>query len=112
MMKKRLAVFALVLAASSAVLGASKETCLQCHGPYDALIGKKVEAAADPAPVNPHQYIPHAQTGTLNEVWECTMCHEEHALGAKPKGEATIEACFSCHHQKSFAPSDESHGKR
>ena len=37
----------------------TKEQCLGCHGPFESLRAKNIQAEADPAPVNPHVYIPH-----------------------------------------------------
>lgn len=93
----------------------SKEQCLQCHGPFDALIAKNIQEDADPKPVNPHKYIPHGKEGGMDKIWECTMCHVEHSMPPKrdPKRQrATVEACYSCHHQYNFQSCNSCHGKK
>ncbi len=91
----------------------TKEQCLGCHGPFESLRAKNIQAEADPAPVNPHIYIPHTDKGGMDKIWECTMCHTPHAMPPKkdPNREpANVEACYQCHHQYNFKRCDECHG--
>lgn len=105
----------LTFAASSGAADMTKKDCLQCHGPFDALIAKNIQAEADPAPVNPHRFIPHTKTGGLDKVWECSMCHTPHAMPPKKdpdREKANVEACFQCHHEYNFKSCNECHGKK
>lgn len=91
----------------------TKEQCLGCHGPFESLRAKNIQVEADPAPVNPHIYIPHTDKGGMDKIWECTMCHTPHAMPPKktPNREpANVEACYQCHHQYNFKRCDECHG--
>ena len=112
----RIHLFVAVLACFSASAGAAtmtKEQCLGCHGPFESLHAKNIQVEADPKPVNPHVYIPHTKTGGMDKIWECTMCHEPHAMPPKKNPDrehANIEACYQCHHQYNFKRCDECHG--
>ena len=91
----------------------TKQQCLQCHGPFEALIAKGIAVEADPRPVNPHTFIPHTKTGGMDQIWECTMCHTPHAMPPKKdpnREKATVEACYQCHHQYNFQRCDGCHG--
>ncbi|MDO5531545.1 cytochrome c3 family protein [Sutterella sp.] len=102
------AILAAILAAVSFTANAadaaiSKDMCIACHGSFDSIIEKNVQVDADPAPVNPHKYVPHTDKKAEN-VWECTTCHTPHAMPPQKgaKAEANIEQCYSCHHQFTF----------
>lgn len=93
--------------------GMTKQECLACHGPFEDLIKKGITVEADPKPVNPHTFIPHTEKGGMDQIWECTMCHEPHAIPPKKdphREKATVEACYQCHHQYNFERCDSCHG--
>ncbi len=90
----------------------TKEQCLGCHGPtFDDLIAKNVQAQSDSGVVNPHKWIPHAGDEEKNAT-ECTECHQQHAF-PPPKGYkdemASLEPCYSCHHNYQFKKCSECH---
>ncbi len=113
-MKEFLAFSLLGLCAAAAfAAGTSKADCLACHGPFDALIAKGITVEADPKPVNPHKYIPHVEKGSMDQIWECTMCHTPHAMPPKKdpnREKANVEACYDCHHQYNFESCNSCHG--
>ena len=88
-----------------------KEQCLQCHGPLEALVKKNVQVKVDGGTVNPHKYVPHAEQ-IPEKFPECTVCHKGHAM-PPPKGfkdkSATVEMCYSCHHNYTFEPCKQCH---
>jgi 3-oxosteroid 1-dehydrogenase len=100
-------------AARTAVSAASKEACLECHGPasklssaqagYDAGSGEKI---------NPHRFVPHDATD-VQSIPECSSCHTQHALPHTTqvdRSKADVAWCHdSCHHQKNFKPCKECH---
>lgn len=91
----------------------TKQQCLSCHGPFEALIAKGITVEADPKPVNPHKFIPHTEKGGMDQIWECTMCHTPHSMPPKKdphREKANVEACYQCHHQYNFQNSNSCHG--
>ncbi len=105
MKAKRYAAAAVVMALWTALACAqaqpqkmTKEQCLSCHGPFDALVKRNVQVRADPGPVNPHVYVPHAQQ---EKFFDCLLCHSPHALPPPPgfhDKTASLEPCYGCHH--------------
>lgn len=91
----------------------SKEECLQCHGPsFDDLINKNVRVESESGFVNPHSYIPHGDR--KGEVTECTNCHRTHSFPVEKgyKDEtATLEPCYSCHHNYELKKCSSCHDK-
>lgn len=66
----------------------TKEQCLSCHGPFESLRAKNIQAEADPAPVNPHVYIPHTDKGGMDKIWEYDVPHaarDAPEKGSKPR---------------------------
>lgn len=84
--------------------------CLVCHGPFEDLIGKNVQALGeDGNPVNPHIYVPHDTT----DIMECNLCHQPHTLPQQIESDAaaavTVEACYDCHHVRNFTNCSQCH---
>jgi hypothetical protein len=89
---------------------ASKEACLNCHGPFDKL------AAATPsykAPsgekITPHRYVPH-DSKEAKGIPECGNCHQPHpaeptAVDLAALIKADVQWCYTtCHHKNNFEP--------
>lgn len=87
------------------------EDCLKCHGSYEALVKKNVQVNTDSGFVNPHVYLPHNAVGT-GEIPECLGCHSQHALPPPQNYKdsmASMEPCYSCHHNYEFKKCSECH---
>jgi 3-oxosteroid 1-dehydrogenase len=98
---------------TDAVPAASKESCLECHGPFDKLSSAQANYVADDGKkINPHRFVPHDAAGAKS-VPECSSCHTPHPLPHTPQGnpsKADIAFCFdSCHHTKNFTSCKECH---
>ncbi|HMN11480.1 MAG TPA: cytochrome c3 family protein [Bellilinea sp.] len=102
------------LASIVPVSGFKKTECLDCHGPFEDLVARKVEATAeDGNTVNPHMFVPHSST-LETDIMECTKCHTPHELpspqvGASTAKPMTIEACYVCHHTNNFTNCSQCH---
>ncbi len=93
----------------------SKEQCIACHGPYDAL-AKNTEGyiAQSGEKETPHRFTPHNKSDA-SAIPNCTNCHQAHALppvaaaiAAQPKPE--VQWCYAaCHHENNFKPCTECH---
>ena len=94
---------------------ASRDLCLDCHGPFDKL------ATASPnynAPsgekVTPHRYVPH-NSKDPKAIPGCSNCHEPHpvpptasGLTALPKPD--VQWCYTtCHHKNNFVSCKDCH---
>jgi hypothetical protein len=92
-----------------------KETCLNCHGPFDKLAGAAPGYVAPSGEkVNPHVYVPHTSK-EAKAVPECTNCHEPHAVPPKPaditaQPKPEVQWCYTaCHHKNNFEPCKDCH---
>jgi hypothetical protein len=93
--------------------GASKDLCLDCHGPFDDLAKSTAGyVAASGEKGTPHRYIPHVKKDP-GAIPECSNCHQPHPVPppsptAAPK--ASVDWCFSaCHHDNNFKSCKECH---
>jgi hypothetical protein len=102
-------------AASAPGTPVSKEACLECHGPFDKLVGAPA-SFTEPGgeKINPHKYVPHTSR-EAKAVPECTNCHRPHPVPPKAeKGAAQskpdVQWCYTtCHHNNNFEPCKNCH---
>ena len=86
---------------------ASREACLNCHGPYDKLVSNANYQAPSEEKITPHRYVPHSSKDS-KAIPECSNCHETHpvpttekALSSLPKPD--VQWCYTtCHHKNTF----------
>jgi hypothetical protein len=86
---------------------ASKDACLNCHGPFDKLVASANYQAPSGEKVTPHRYVPH-NAKEAKAIPECSNCHEPHPvpppasdLAALPKPD--VQWCYTtCHHKNTF----------
>lgn len=94
----------------------SKETCLNCHGPFDKIIdasGSYVAPSGEKT--SPHRYVPHDSKQEA-DIPECTNCHTVHSLDPLPvQGtvdlkKVGVQWCYeACHHEKNLTSCKECH---
>jgi hypothetical protein len=85
----------------------SKEACLNCHAPFEKLVGNVNYQAPSGEKITPHRYVPHGPKDT-KAIPECSNCHEPHpvppkqsALSLLPKPD--VQWCYTtCHHKNTF----------
>jgi len=100
--------------ASAGASAASKEACLNCHGPFDKLAEKVNYQAPSGEKVSPHRYVPHSAR-EAKAIPECSNCHETHpipppAKGAASLSKADVQWCYTaCHHKNTFQPCKDCH---
>jgi mono/diheme cytochrome c family protein len=94
--------------AGPAPAAASKEACLNCHGPFDKLAGATPSYVAPSGEkIVPHRFVPH-NSREAKAIPGCNNCHEPHlvpptapALAALPKPD--VQWCYTaCHHKNNF----------
>jgi hypothetical protein len=84
---------------------ASKDACLNCHGPFDKLVANLDYQAPSGEKITPHRYVPHTAK-EAKAIPECSNCHEPHpvppaASAALPKPD--VQWCHTtCHHKNTF----------
>jgi len=100
-------ILALTLLLSESATGAStaspaaqsaKETCLECHGPFDKLIAATANYTMPSGEkMSPHRYVPHKS----KDIPECSNCHTPHPVPlTSTEGLPTpkTDYCYTCHH--------------
>lgn len=97
---------------------ASKEVCLNCHGPFDKLATASADyVASSGEKITPHRFVPHNSKDT-KAIPECNNCHETHPLPPMATGVAAlpkpdVQWCYTaCHHKNNFASCKDCHKKR
>jgi hypothetical protein len=85
---------------------ASKEACLNCHGPFDKLVASLNYQAPSGEKITPHRYVPHSAK-EAKAIPECSNCHEPHPVppatstAGLPKPD--VQWCYTaCHHKNTF----------
>ncbi len=100
---------------STTTAAVSKDTCLDCHGPYDKLVAAtSTYVAPSEEKITPHQYVPHASK-EAKAILDCSNCHQSHPvpptasdLAALPKPD--VQWCYTtCHHENDFTPCKKCH---
>jgi hypothetical protein len=92
---------------SAPAAAASKEACLDCHGPFDKLVANVNYQAPSGEKITPHRYVPHAAK-EAKAIPECSNCHEPHPVPPAAGGVATlpkpdVQWCYTtCHHKNTF----------
>ena len=86
---------------------------MACHGlTFSELVNKNIQVESDTGLVNQHVFLPHNDPN--GEVTECTNCHQVHTM-PPPKGykddQASLEACYSCHHNYELKKCSSCHDK-
>jgi hypothetical protein len=102
--------------ASRAVAKPAEMKCLDCHGPFDKLIGASTNyVAASGEKISPHRYVPH-DSKLEKDIPDCSRCHTAHSLFPPPAAKGSldlskvnVEWCFTCHHEKNFKSCKECH---
>lgn len=94
----------------------SKDTCLNCHGPFDKIVeasGNYIAPSGEKT--SPHRYVPH-DSKKNGDIPECTNCHTAHSLDPLPTrgsidiSKVGVQWCYeSCHHEKNFTSCKECH---
>jgi hypothetical protein len=97
---------------------ASKEACLDCHGPFDKLAASTASYAAPSGEKStPHRYVPH-DAKEAKAIPECSNCHQPHSVPPSESDRAAfrrreIDWCYtSCHHDNTLKPCKECHPER
>jgi hypothetical protein len=94
---------------------ASKDLCLNCHGPFDNLATASPNYKAPSGEkITPHRYVPH-NSKDAKAIPGCNNCHEPHpvpptaaGLAALPKPD--VQWCYTtCHHENNFASCKDCH---
>ena len=85
---------------------ASKEACLNCHGPFDKLVANVNYQAPSGEKITPHRYVPHSAK-EAKAIPECSNCHEPHpvppAANAAALPKPDVQWCYTaCHHKNTF----------
>jgi hypothetical protein len=94
---------------------ASKQACLNCHGPFDKLASATAGYVAPSGEkITAHRFVPH-DSKEAKGIPECTNCHQPHpaeptasdlAALAKPE----VQWCYAtCHHKNNFEPCKDCH---
>jgi predicted CXXCH cytochrome family protein len=102
-----LLVFPLLLASNGFAQMVDKNSCLNCHGPFDKLVSAKPAFKAESKEtINPHVYVPHDKKEPKNTP-DCTNCHSLHSMDTKSAAmknipKADVKWCYSCHHTNNF----------
>src|SRR5512135_988360 len=91
---------------SAPALAASKEACLNCHGPFDKLVANVNYQAPSGEKITPHRYVPHSAKES-KAIPECSNCHEPHpvppAANAAALPKPDVQWCYTaCHHKNTF----------
>lgn len=96
-------------------MAASKEACLDCHGPFDKLAAATASYMAPSGEkITPHRYVPH-NSKEAKGIPECSNCHQPHPV---PPGASDLAAlakpdiqwCYTtCHHKNNFEPCKDCH---
>jgi hypothetical protein len=85
---------------------ASKEACLNCHGPFDKLVANVNYQAPSGEKITPHRYVPHSAK-EAKAIPECSNCHEPHPVpppaSAAGLPKPDVQWCYTaCHHKNTF----------
>lgn len=91
-----------------------KETCLDCHGPFDKLATASARfVASSGEKITPHRFVPH-NSKDAKAIPACDNCHVKHplpptatAIAALPKPD--VQWCYTCHHKNNFVSCKECH---
>jgi hypothetical protein len=101
--------------ATAAPTAASKEACLNCHGPFDKLATANAKyLASSGEKINPHRFVPH-DSKDAKAIPGCSNCHETHPLPPKAAAiaaalpKADVQWCYTCHHKNNFVSCKECH---
>jgi hypothetical protein len=93
----------------------AENKCLDCHGPFSALILSSTNYVAPSGEkISPHRYVPH-DSKLEKDIPDCSHCHTAHSLSSLPaKGSIDLskvktEWCFTCHHEKNFQSCKDCH---
>ena len=92
---------------SSPPAASSKSACLNCHGPFDALVANAKYVAPSGEKISPHRYVPHSAK-EVKAIPECNNCHEPHPVPPSPTSAASLpkpdaQWCYTaCHHKNTF----------
>jgi hypothetical protein len=92
---------------------ASKEACLNCHGPFDKLVANVNYQAPSGERISPHRYVPHSAK-EAKAIPECSNCHEPHPVPAASNvatlSKPDVQWCYTtCHHKNTFQPCKDCH---
>jgi hypothetical protein len=88
-------------------VAASKEACLNCHGPFDKLVANVNYQAPSEEKITPHRYVAHSAK-EAKAIPECSNCHEPHPVPPVASGVAAlpkpdVQWCYTtCHHKNTF----------
>ena len=93
---------------------ASKEACLNCHGPFDKLATMPAKyVASSGEKITPHRFVPH-NSKDAKAIPGCDNCHTTHplpptaaAIAALPKPD--VQWCYTCHHKNNFVSCKDCH---
>jgi hypothetical protein len=102
--------------ATAAAAKPTKSDCLNCHGPFDKLVGMTDKYVAPSGEkISPHRYVPHDSKKDA-DIPECTNCHVAHPLDPLPTqgsvdlSKVNVQYCYeTCHHEKNFTPCKSCH---
>ncbi len=103
---------------ASPATSASKDACLNCHGPFDKLATSTANYVTPSGEkTTPHKYVPH-DSKEAKATPECSNCHQTHPLPPSESDRAAlrkpeIDWCYgSCHHDNTFTPCKECHPEK
>jgi hypothetical protein len=99
----------------ASTMPASKDLCLNCHGPFDKLaLATANYMAPSGERTTSHRYVPH-NSKEAKTIPECSNCHQSHPvpptasdLAVLPKPD--VQWCYTtCHHKNNFTPCKDCH---
>jgi hypothetical protein len=96
-------------------MAASKDLCLNCHGPFDKLAAAAANYMAPSGEkTTPHRYVPH-HSKEAKAIPECSNCHQSHSVDPTASDLAAlvkpdVQWCYTtCHHKNNFKPCQDCH---